>query len=473
MENMIKYRGMVIPAPGGKKLDPAELRKRFTEYPFMNSINDIWDAVLDVLRSKLTEISIKTWFDDCTPIELTDGKFITHTGGNGWKRDMIVSRYGKIIEDALREIFSFDFEFVMLIDEEMDEYRAEKKDRYALPEMDGYTFDNFIVGNSNKYAHAAALGVSKNPGSRAYNPLFIYGNSGLGKTHLLLAIGSAIHESDPKARIAYVKGDDFTVEMVKSIKDGSAEEFRKKYRNVDLFLVDDIQFISGKEATQEEFFHTFNNIYEAGHQIVITSDRPPMDMLKLDDRLRTRFEGGLMADVQPPDVETRMAIIRNKAGQLGMVLSDEVVQFIAEAVTSNIRQIEGVVKRITALRQMTGDDININTVKRAMQDVVRMGDYVPTPDIIIEETARYYSISPDDIKGQKRSKNIAIARHVSIYLIRSLTGMSLNDIGGVFQDRNHSTIISSIRKIEGTIKTDPEMAATIRDITSNINSRQR
>ncbi len=196
-------------------------------------------------------------------------------------------------------------------------------------------------------------------------------------------------------------------------------------------------------------------------------------MLKLDDRLRTRFEGGLMADVQPPDVETRMAIIRNKAGQLGMALSDEVVQFIAETVTSNIRQIEGVVKRITALRQMTGDNIDINTVKRAMQDVVRMGDYVPTPDIIIEETARYYSISPEDIKGQKRSKNIAIARHVSIYLIRSLINMSLNDIGGVFEDRNHSTIISSIRKIEGNIKSDPEMAATIRDITSNINSRQR
>ena len=439
----------------------------------MNSLNDIWEAVLDVLRSKLTETSIRTWFNDCTPVELTDGKFITHTAGNSFKRDTIVTRYGKIIEDALRELFSFDFEFVMLIDDDMDDYRAEVKDRCALPEMDGYTFDNFIVGSSNKYAHAAALGVSKNPGSRAYNPLFIYGNSGLGKTHLLLAIGSAIHEADPKATIAYVKGDDFTVQMVRAIKDGTAEEFRQKYRNVDLFLVDDIQFISGKEATQEEFFHTFNNIYEAGHQIVITSDRPPMDMLKLDDRLRTRFEGGLMADVQPPDVETRMAIIRNKAGQLGMALSDEVVQFIAESVTSNIRQIEGVVKRITALRQMTGDDIDINTVKRAMQDVVRMGDYVPTPDIIIEETARYYSISPEDIKGQKRSKNIAIARHVSIYLIRSLINMSLNDIGGVFQDRNHSTIISSIRKIEGNIKSDPEMAATIRDITSNINSRQR
>ena len=439
----------------------------------MNSLNDIWEAVLDVLRSKLTETSIKTWFADCTPVELTDGKFIIHTAGNDFKRGMIINRYSEIIQGALKELFSFDFELVVLSGDELEDYKAEVKDRYALPEMDGYTFDNFIVGSSNKYAHAAALGVSKNPGSRAYNPLFIYGNSGLGKTHLLLAIGSAIHEADPKATIAYVKGDDFTVQMVRAIKDGTAEEFRQKYRNVDLFLVDDIQFIAGKEATQEEFFHTFNNIYEAGHQIVITSDRPPMDMLKLDDRLRTRFEGGLMADVQPPDVETRMAIIRNKAGQLGMALSDEVVQFIADSVTSNIRQIEGIIKRITALRQITGDIIDINTVKRAMQDVVRMGSYVPTPDIIIEETARYYSISPDDIKGQKRSKNIAIARHVSIYLIRSLTGIVLNDIGGVFQDRNHSTILSSIHKIEGMIKSDPEMAATIRDITSNINSKQR
>ncbi len=302
----------------------------------MNSINDIWAGIMEILSSQLTSTSINTWFSDCTPIELCDGKLIIHTG-TPFKRDIIVKRFGDTIRAALEDLFSCEFELLVLAGDELQEYRDESKDRLALPEMDGYTFDNFIVGSSNEYAHAAALGVTKNPGNKNYNPLFIYGNSGLGKTHLLLAIGSEIHEQNPEAKIAYIKGDEFTNQMIRSIKEGTAEEFRQKYRNVDLFLVDDIQFISGKEATQEEFFHTFNKIYEASHQIVITSDRPPMDMPKLDDRLRTRFEGGLMADVQPPDVETRMAIIRNKAGQLGMQLSDEVVQYIAETVKSNIR----------------------------------------------------------------------------------------------------------------------------------------
>ncbi len=438
----------------------------------MNSINDIWTGIMDILATQLTSTSINTWFADCSPIELDEGRFVIHTTTK-FKRDIIAQRFGDTIKEILSDLFSCEFELVVLAGDEINDYRAEVKDRNALPEMDGYTFDNFIVGKSNEYAHAAALSVTRNPGNRANNPLFIYGNSGLGKTHLLLAIGSAIHESDPKASICYVKGEDFTNEMVHAIKEGSAEEFRRKYRGVDLFLVDDIQFISGKEATQEEFFHTFNNIYEAGHQIVITSDRPPMDMPKLDDRLRTRFESALMADVQPPDVETRMAIIRNKAGQLGMQLTDNVVQYIAETVKSNIRQIEGVVKRLTAFQSLTDGTINIESVNRAMKDVIRVGSYVPTPDIIIEETARYYSISPDEIRGQRRSKNIAIARHVSIYLIRSLINLSLNDIGAIFEDRNHATILSSIRKIETMIKTEPEMSATIRDITSNINSRQR
>ena len=438
----------------------------------MNSINDIWAGIMEILSGQLTSTAINAWFSDCTPIDLEDGKFIIHTTSN-FKKGIIAQRFGDSIRAALSDLFSCDFELVILAGDEINEYRTEVKDRNTLPEMDGYTFDNFIVGKSNQHAHAAALGATRNPGSKTYNPLFIYGNSGLGKTHLLLAIGSAIHENDPAAKIAYVKGDDFTNEMVRSIKEGSAEEFRQKYRNVDLFLVDDIQFISGKEATQEEFFHTFNNIYEAGHQIVITSDRPPMDMMKLDDRLRTRFEGGLLVDVQPPDVETRMAIIRNKAGQLGMQLNDNVVQYIADSVKSNIRQIEGIVKRLTAFREIIHGEITVETVNRAMKDVIRMGTFVPTPDIIIEETARYFSISPDEIKGQRRSKNIAIARHVSIYLIRSLTNLSLNDIGSVFEDRNHATILSSIHKIEHMINTEAEMSATIRDITSNINSRQR
>lgn len=438
----------------------------------MNSVNDIWAAIMDILSRNLTSTSINTWFSDCTPIELSEGKLVLHTTTK-FKRDILVQRFAGQIKTVLSDLFSCDFDVLILAGSELEDYQDAKTDRNALPEMDGYTFENFIVGNSNKYAHAAAVGVTLRPGNKNYNPLFIYGRSGLGKTHLLLAIGSQIHKTEPAAKIAYIKGDEFTNQMIKSIKEGTAEDFRQKYRNVDLFLVDDIQFIAGKESTQEEFFHTFNNIYEAGHQIVITSDRPPIDMLTLDDRLRTRFEGGLMADVQPPDLETRTAIIRNKAGQLGMKLSDPVVQYIAENVTSNIRQIEGVVKRLTAYRDLDGEGINVDSVKRAIKDVIRVGAYIPSPQVIIDETAHYFSISPDDIRGQKRTKVIATARHISIYLVRTLTNLSLNDIGTYFEDRNHATVLASVNKIEALMKVNSGISATIRDITSNINSRQR
>ena len=438
----------------------------------MNSLDDIWNSILNDLSEKLTPTTINTWFADCKPIELEDGRLVI-CSPSAFKRDIIQQRYASIIQNALHDLFSCDFDLVVLAGDELEDYQLKKHEENTLPEMDGYTFDNFIVGPSNKFAHAAALGVVKNPGSKAYNPLFIYGNSGLGKTHLLLAIGSAVHEKDPGAKILYVKGDDFLNDMVHSLKEGTAEEFRRKYRNVDLFLVDDIQFIAGKESTQEEFFHTFNNIYEAGHQIVLTSDRPPMDMAQLDDRLRTRFEGGLMADVQPPDLETRMAIIRDKAGHLGMQLSDDIVGYIAEKITSNIRQIEGVVKWLTAHSVVDEEPITRAVVDKAIGVIVRTGNYVPTPEDIIAETTRYFQISVEDIKGQRRTKNVAMARHIAIYLIRTITNLSLNNIGVYFEGRDHATILASIKKIENSINTDRELSGTIRDITSNIHSRQR
>ena len=248
------------------------------------------------------------------------------------------------------------------------------------------------------------------------------------------------------------------------------QEFRDEFRYVDLLLVDDIQFISGKQSTQEEFFHTFNAIYEAGNQIVITSDRPPMEMSLLDDRLRTRFEGGIMADVQPPDFETRMVIIRNKAAQLGLVLSSEAVEFIANNITANIRQLEGVIKKLTAYKDILNEVITPEAVKRAIEDVTNSGPEIPAPDKIIRETARYYSLRPEDLKGQNRSKGPAEARQVAMYLMRSLTNLSLNDIGEHFENRNHATVLSSIRKIEDMLKTEPSMSAKIRDISSNVNS---
>lgn len=434
----------------------------------MNSVNDIWEEIVKILSKQLTPTAISTWFSDCTPVEIDDCKLVLHTTTD-FKRSIIISRFGDTIKAALSDLFSCDFDILVLAGDEINDFSIKKKAENSLPEMEGYTFDRFIVGNSNKFAHAAALAVAEKPGV-IYNPLFIYGNSGLGKTHLLLAIGQEIHEKDPTKKIAYLKGDEFTNQLIRAIKDGTGEEFRTKYRNVDLFLVDDIQFIAGKQQTQNEFFHTFNNIYEAGHQIVITSDRPPLEMSLLDDRLRTRFEGGLMADIQPPDLETRMAIIRNKAAQLGLLLSDEAVEYIAENITANIRQLEGVIKRLTAYKEILDDVITIDSVKRAIKDVIKIGTYIPTPEVIIRETAKYYSLKEEDLRGQNRSKNTAMARQVSMYLMRSLTNLSLKDIGAQYEDRNHATVLASIRKVEDLLKSDSSMAGIVRDITSNINS---
>ena len=434
----------------------------------MNSLQELWDEILKILSRQLTPTAINAWFADCRIVELEDCRLILHTG-NGFKRDIIVQRYGDSIKSALHDLFASDFELLVLAGDEINDYESTAREENALPEMEGYTFDRFIVGSSNKFAHAAAVAVADKPG-KAYNPLFIYGNSGLGKTHLLLAIGQAIHARDPKQKIAYIKGDEFTIQMVKAIKDGTTDEFRTKYRNVDLFLVDDIQFIAGKQSTQEEFFHTFNNIYEAGHQIVITSDRPPLEMSLLDDRLRTRFEGGLMADIQPPDLETRMAITRYKAAQLGLILSDEAVEYVATKITANIRQLEGVIKRLTAYKEILNEVITPEAVDRAIKDVIRDGPEIPKPENIIRETAKYFSLKEEDLRGQNRSKNTALARQVAMHLMRQLTNLSLKDIGEQFEGRNHATVLSSIRKVEDMILKDPSMASIIRDISSNVNS---
>ena len=435
----------------------------------MNSLNDIWAAVIDVMSRSMTKTAINTWFDECRPVELEDSVLVIYTPTE-FKRNIIMTRYADAIKSALSDLFSASFGLRVLCCEELEEYEAGKgKDDDLWPVMAGYSFDRFIVGNSNRFAHNAAYAVAQKPGG-AYNPLFIYGNSGLGKTHLLLAIGNTIREREPEATIAYIKGDEFTNQLLKAIRDGTGEEFRLKYRNVDLFLVDDIQFIAGKQSTQEEFFHTFNNIYEAGHQIVITSDRPPIEMSLLDDRLVSRFQGGLMADIQPPDLETRMVITRTKAAQLGLMLTDSAVELIAEKITTNVRTIEGVINRLTAYKEILDEKIDTEAVMRAIGDVVRSGAFVPSPQRIISEIASFYSLTEADIRGQNRSKNTAIARQVAMYLLRTMTTLSLKDIGAEFEDRNHSTVLSSIKKIEDLIKTDPSMAMTIRDISSNINT---
>ena len=437
----------------------------------MNSVKDIWQKILDILAQQLTPTAMETWFQDCAPVELDDCRLVLSTTSE-FKQDIITRRFGDRIKAALYDLFATDFELLVLTEDELVEHSSQKDRNNTLPEMAGYTFDHFIVGNSNRFAHAAAVAVADNPG-KTYNPLFIYGNSGLGKTHLLLAIGNSIHEKEPNKRIVYIKGDEFTNQLVRAIKNGTTEDFHNKYRNVDLFLVDDIQFIAGKQQTQNEFFHTFNSIYEAGNQIVITSDRPPLEMATLDDRLRTRFEWGLMADIQPPDLETRMAITRNKAAQLGLILSDDAVFYIADNITSNIRRLEGVIKKLTAYKEILNEVITIDSVKRAIKDVLKEGIFTPTPEIIIRETARYFQLSEEELRGQSRSKNTAMARQISMYLIRTLTDLSLQAIGEQYEGRNHATVLSSIRKVENLLQTDHKTATIVRDITSNINSNDR
>lgn len=441
----------------------------------MNSVADVWSSVLDILSKNLTSIAINTWFDDCRAVELSDNTLILYTPSD-FKKNIIEGRFLNSIKSALHDIFACDFNVKILSVDEFNTYENKKTKNNTSENddlTDDLTFEKFVVGNSNKFAHAAAIAVSQGQ-VKNYNPLFIYGESGLGKTHLLYAIRHEISKRHPEYHIVYIKGDDFTNELIAAIRAGKNVEFRDKYRNADLFLMDDVQFIAGKESTQEEFFHTFNTLYEANRQIVFTSDRPPSEILRLTDRLKTRFESGILADIQPPDYETRAAIIRNKAQQLGMILSEDIINYIAENMTSNVRQIEGAVKKVAAYKQIMNDEnINVTTVSRIIKDMFKeKTEYIPTPDTIIEETAKYYMLSLDDVKSQSRTKNVALARQISMYLIRKLTNLSLQDIGGVFEGRDHSTVLSSIKKIEVMIENSSEFAQTIKNITANINSRK-
>ena len=437
----------------------------------MNSLTDIWSVVMDSLSQELTQTAINTWFSDCTPIEINNNTLIVHTTSD-FKRSIIQSRFEKTICAVLYDLFSCPFELVVLAgDDELLEYREKRPSSEEMPEMDGYTFDRFIVGPSNKFAHAAAIAVSQNPG-KAYNPLLIYGNSGLGKTHLLYAIANQIQREHPDYNIVYIKGDQFTNELIDAVRSGKNFEFRDKYRNADLFLMDDIQFIAGKDATQEEFFHTFNSLYENKRQIVLTSDRVPGDMVRLEDRLRTRFEWGLIVDVQPPDYETRFIITREKALELGIELPQDVVDYISENITNNVRQIEGTVKKIKAYHDLTGMPLDITNVSRAIKDMYKgKTQAIPTPDLIISEVCRFYSIDESTLRSTLKNKGTAEARQVAMYLIRKLTNLSLPDIAKEF-GKNHTTVLYALKKVEQELPNSSNgLQDNIRDITSNINSR--
>ena len=337
-----------------------------------------------------------------------------------------------------------------------------------------YKFDTFVVGSNNKFAHSASLAVAESPGE-VYNPLYLYGGPGLGKTHLMHSIGHFILEQDPDKKVLYVTSEEFTNEVIESIRSGNAAsmtKLREKYRNVDVLMVDDVQFIIGKESTQEEFFHTFNNLYESGKQIVLTSDRPPSEMTLLDDRLRTRFEWGLLADVTPPDFETRLAIVKNKAAALGMELPDKIASYIAENVTANVRQLEGTVNKILAYKDLLGSEADEATVTRAMQDILKKSnEYIPTPDNILDYISKYYGIEKEIICGQQWVKDAVAARQIAMYLIRGMTNLPVVEIGKVFDNRDHSTVLYSLKQVEKQMKKDPAFAETVKEIKTNINNR--
>lgn len=424
------------------------------------------DGVVKQLIREKGDVLVNTWFEDAEAIAIKDGVFVVQVTDTV-KQETMTKRFTDNVIDIIEELSGERLRPLYLASEdEVARWRVENEDSiYA-----SYTFERFIVGKCNKFAHAAAYAVAHNP-EMSYNPLLIWGQSGLGKTHLLYAIGGEMRRRKRAARIVYIKGDDFTNELVSSIRLGMAEQFREKYRQADLLLVDDIQFIAGKPQTQEEFFHTFNTMHEAGKQIVLTSDRPPKEILTLEDRLRTRFEWGLLADIQAPDLETRMALVQAKADVLHFKIPHDVTEYIAAAIESNVRQIEGAVKTLYAQHTLMGLPLDLDLARNAIADIfVKNPGLRPTPDLILEEVSSYYGLSAERIRGTARTKDIMLPRQVVLYLIRQLTELSLPEIGR-FIGQHHTTAMHSIEKIEQQLRKNPAMQNAIDDMTKNIKSR--
>ena len=442
----------------------------------METFNEGWNYICQYLKQegKMTSTAYNAWIARIEPVSIDyENSEIKLLVPNNFHKQTILHGYMPILNEAIESVFGTTLNIVLI---SQDEIKNDDSDKNiiltgAQSADAGYefTFDTFIVGSSNKFAHAACLAVAQNP-AKSYNPLFIYGNSGLGKTHLLYAIGNEIKKNNPDMNVIYIKSEDFANQIIESIRTKSTNVFREKYRKADVLLVDDVQFIGGKEAVQTEFFHTFDALYDGKRQIVLTSDRPPRDIKDLTDRIKGRFEEGLIADIQPPDFETRVAIIQRKAEIEKIEISESICESIANKLKTNIRQLEGIVKKIKARYLLTKEPPTLATVNDDISDLLN-NDVSPkiTVEKIINEVARTYGVQPEDIRSQKsRRAEIALPRKIAIYIVRELTDLSMEKIGKEFGNRHYTTIVYTDKEVRKQIKTDPEIKNTIEDIIKNI-----
>ena len=442
----------------------------------------LWEKTLNIIKGEMSEVSFNTWIKSCEPISISSHE-IKISVPNSFTQDILEKRYKDLVVNSIEAACSKLYKVEFLIESELQEAEEEievKKmkvrnqasitvnDEMSCTLNPKYTFDSFVIGNSNRFAHAASLAVAEAP-AKAYNPLFIYGGVGLGKTHLMHAIGHYILQNNSSAKVAYVSSEKFTNELINAIKDDKNEEFRNRYRNVDVLLIDDIQFIAGKERTQEEFFHTFNALHEANKQIILSSDRPPKEIPTLEDRLRSRFEWGLIADIQAPDFETRMAILKKKADVENLNVANEVMVYIATKIKSNIRELEGALIRIVAYSSLTNREITVDLATEALKDIIsNKQNKNITIDVIQDVVSGYFNLRVEDLKSQRRTRNVSYPRQIAMYLSRKLTDMSLPKIGEEFGGRDHTTVIHAYEKISDSLNTDESLQHTVNDITKKL-----
>lgn len=447
-------------------------------------LSDIWKETLQLLEKDLSKPSFETWFKSTELIAYYEDYLIISTP-NEFAKEWLENNYIDLIKSHLQSLLKNQVKLKFVISGQKEEtlnnlnLKAKENKKITTNNEDyignhlnpRYTFDTFVVGNSNRFAHAACLAVAESV-AKAYNPLFIYGGVGLGKTHLMHAIGHYVIENNKNSKVVYVSSEKFTNELIDGIKDDKTTSFRNKYRNIDVLLIDDIQFLAKKERTQEEFFHTFNALYEANRQIIISSDRPPKEIPTLEDRLRTRFEWGLITDIQTPDLETRIAILRKKAQMENINIDNEVMHYIADKIQSNIRELEGALVRVVAYSTLNKKDVNLDLAVEALKDIIPANKPRPiTPELIQEKVAEIFSLKIDDLKAKKRTRTVAYPRQIAMYLCREMTDLSLPKIGEIFGGRDHTTVIHAHEKITSELLKNPSIQDTINKIKTSLNNQ--